>query len=629
MVINPVNLLREEFAAGDTESRMRASSRLRVLACALGPDKTCSELLPAVTEIIQANREADEVLFVMVKSLLTMLDCVGKNYTALCPPFEALSTVEETTVRERAVKGLQELCNKMTPAQCHHDMYPLMKRLADAEWFTPRRSACGLLSPIYNKVDAEKRIEVLDLTKQLVADETPMVRRAVAASLAGMALASGGQQVSINELNPIWAQLTEDPHFSVRIAAVNSTGALVKAMGKDASIQSVVPHVVNVLAVSRGWRVRSALASQLGALAAGLPGVASQHIVATCALLCRDSEDEVAENAIDQAAAIAEAIKNDEGAAGLKAFAEAIIPALNLVAGVEERRMESTPRLRRATARATIKLAACDPVELGSKCTKIWERFFTDNRSKDATDVSRVLIEGLKEILVSLGADFSLSDSSKWGKLVKQMYENSKSKAVDELNAQIMANQGGQSQTQGAMGDALPGDPVETPKWRVRVYIIESLDMLIKADKAQAIQLWAAALSDEAYEVRSSAGRVLDKLCQPNSNAGGAAGVAKDLCPLLVQFYRKSQESNSYQQRISALHSAAVLSKYPAAWSGVQPIFVDALKDNVVNVVLSALQLARKNPEAAKALKAEISALAGKSSDPDVVDLAKAALAVA
>ena len=46
---NPVGLLKDEFASGDVESRLRAASRLKILAQALGPDRTCSELLPAIT----------------------------------------------------------------------------------------------------------------------------------------------------------------------------------------------------------------------------------------------------------------------------------------------------------------------------------------------------------------------------------------------------------------------------------------------------------------------------------------------------------------------------------------------------------------------------------------------------
>lgn len=47
--VNPVALLKDEFASNDMESKLRAASRLRLLAVVLGADKTCSELLPAVT----------------------------------------------------------------------------------------------------------------------------------------------------------------------------------------------------------------------------------------------------------------------------------------------------------------------------------------------------------------------------------------------------------------------------------------------------------------------------------------------------------------------------------------------------------------------------------------------------
>lgn len=413
-------------------------------------------------ELIQANREADEVLFVMSKSVLNLMDCVGNNYSALCAPLEVLSVVEETTVRERAVRGLQEVCKRMSPSVCYRDMFPLMKRLAEAEWFTPRRSACGLLSPIYNKVEMPQRSEVLDTMNHLVADETPMVRRAVAAAMAGMAMAQNGNQVAVSQLSPIWMTLTEDPHFSVRVAAVNATGALVTAIGKDAALASILPHISNNLSTSRGWRVRNALAGQLGTLSKSLPGSASSHIVPICATLLRDYEEEVIESTMNQLATVTEAIKKDEGNAGLKVLNDSLIRVLYYVSGVEERRTEPSPRIRRAVARCTLAMAAVDPQVLGSSCVRIWEKFFTDTKSKDYADVSRITMDGLRTILLSLGNEFSFADSSKWGKLLRQLYENSKSKAVDEINAQILANQSGQTQAQ-AMGDALPGDPVEAP----------------------------------------------------------------------------------------------------------------------------------------------------------------------
>lgn len=549
------------------------------------------------------------------------MDYVGQEYSALCPPLEVLAVVEETTVRERAVRGLQDICSKMSPAQCHQEMLPLMKRLAEAEWFTPRRSACGLLNPIYNKVDVAQRAEVLETMNHLVADETPMVRRAVAASLGGMAMAPGGNQVAVEKLSPVWMTLTEDPHFSVRVAAVSSTGALVSAMGKQASLATVMPHVTKGLAPSRGWKVRNALAGQLGALSSGLAGCAVEQIVPICVELCRDYEDDVSESAMGQLLSVAQAIKRDEGDAGLAIFAQNIFPVLEYMAGVEERRTEMSPRIRRTVARTTINLAAFDPKVLGHKCLNVWEYFLNDTVSKDATDVSRVTMEGLHDILRTIGSDFSLSGSSKWGNIIKAMYENSKSKAVDEVNARIAANQNGQAQN--PMGDALPGDPVETPKWRVRVYIIENMNSLIKADKPQAVQLWSTALYDEACEVRQAAGRVLDTLCDASSSLGGAPGVAKEMCPILNQFFRKSQETNSFQHRVAAVRSAAVLSKYPPTWTACQSIIGEALKDPVTNVTLAALTMAKEFPQVASTFQNEITALT-KSSDPDVADFARA-----
>lgn len=599
-------------------------SRLKTLATALGSDKTANELLPELTELIQQHREEDEALYVLAKSLTTMLDLVGKNYHALCGPFEALATVEETTVRERAVRGLQETCAKMTPAQCYQHMFPLLKRLAEAEWFTPRRSSCGLLAPVYSKVEPSHRQEVLDIVTHLVADETPMVRRAVAASLAGIAT-TGGPQVTINTLTPIWVQFTDDPHFSVRVAAVNVTGAMIQAMGKDAALLHIIPHVAASLTVSRGWRVRNALATQLGVMAKGLPGVASSKITPLCVQLCRDFEDDVSENALNQLAIIAQAIQKDEGVSGLKVFAEACIPVLEYQAISDDRRTESAPRLRRAVAKATLEFAKIDPQHLGSRCLKMWEAIFLDFKSKESSDVSRTLIGGLGDILKSIGSDLSLGESSKWGKLIRSLYEGSKAKAVDEVNAANALNSGQSQNAAAAMGDALPGDPVETPKWRVRVSVVDNINNLAAVDKAYATHVFASALSDEAFEVRASASTALVRLCRNDSAVGGPAGVAKDFCPLLIQFFKKSQETNSYQQRLGAARAAAALAPYGAAWSAVQQLFLDALKDPVSNVVLGTLAAAKAHPEVIKHVKSEIEALS-KSSDQDIRDAAKALL---
>jgi hypothetical protein len=65
-----ISLLQEEFAAGDMESKVRACTHVPAIATVLGPERTCSELLPALAQLVGSYREADEVLFVLSKSAI-------------------------------------------------------------------------------------------------------------------------------------------------------------------------------------------------------------------------------------------------------------------------------------------------------------------------------------------------------------------------------------------------------------------------------------------------------------------------------------------------------------------------------------------------------------------------------
>ncbi|CAH8532610.1 unnamed protein product [Schistosoma turkestanicum] len=73
---------------------------------------------------------------------------------------------------------------------------PLLHRLATGDWFTSRTSACALFSVVYPRVRSSKRWELLDFLRRLAKDETPMVRRAVAARLGELALAMSVGQSS-------------------------------------------------------------------------------------------------------------------------------------------------------------------------------------------------------------------------------------------------------------------------------------------------------------------------------------------------------------------------------------------------------------------------------------------------
>jgi hypothetical protein len=150
-----------------------------------------------------------------------------------------------------------------------------------------------------------------------------------------------------------------------------------------------------------------------------------------------------------------------------------------------------------------------------------------------------------------------------------------------------------------------------------------SIDALLRHDKAYGMQVWSQALGDESQEVRVAAGEALVLLCNSGSAAGGAAGVIKDFCPLLSQFWAKAKEpgKGSYQHRITVAKICALLSVFDSVWKVVSSMFVEALKDSVPNVVLAALSSALAAPELRKSLKAEIAELKSHSS----ADIAAAA----
>ncbi|CDY24398.1 BnaCnng04650D [Brassica napus] len=61
----------------------------------------------------------------------------------ILPPLESLCTVEETSVRGKAVDSLCKIGSQMKESDLVNSFVPLLKRLAAGEWFAARVSACG------------------------------------------------------------------------------------------------------------------------------------------------------------------------------------------------------------------------------------------------------------------------------------------------------------------------------------------------------------------------------------------------------------------------------------------------------------------------------------------------------
>lgn len=82
------------------------------------------------------------------------------------------------------------MSTNLTSAQIDEHFIPLLRRLSTGDWFTSRTSACALFAAAYPNAAPEAQEEMRRLFAALVADDTPMVRRAAARAL-GVSLCAG------------------------------------------------------------------------------------------------------------------------------------------------------------------------------------------------------------------------------------------------------------------------------------------------------------------------------------------------------------------------------------------------------------------------------------------------------
>lgn len=101
--------------------------------------------------VIECLDDEDEVLLVLAEEIGRLVEHVGGPEFAhtLLSPLELLASVEETVVRDKAVESLVGIAGFLTEDQIETYVYPLIQRLAQGDFFTPKTSACGLFAVAY------------------------------------------------------------------------------------------------------------------------------------------------------------------------------------------------------------------------------------------------------------------------------------------------------------------------------------------------------------------------------------------------------------------------------------------------------------------------------------------------
>lgn len=361
------------------------------IAQALGPVRTREELIPFLTDTLD---DEDEVLMILAEELGNFLNLVGGDEFAfsLLNPLQALATVDESCVRDKAIHSICQVVPRMNSDQIETHFVPLIESLSTKDWFTSRVASCHLFSVAYAAISKQQPQSALSclphlrkLFIQLCSDDTPMVRRSAALNLSSFVeqmnttttttvaepktadnttdspSSPSSTKVIETEMLPIFVSLSTDGQDSVRLQTIENAITFAQKLSSSSSaqleiIQNQVIPVVLTTAADRSWRVRWSVANKYPELCQAMPASLLEMMHATMSSafekLLQDSEAEVRTAAAFKVSTVVQVLVSRlPGALSLSLFLEKLVPCFQSLA------TDTSEHVRSAFASVVMKMA--------------------------------------------------------------------------------------------------------------------------------------------------------------------------------------------------------------------------------------------------------------------------------
>lgn len=572
--LDPLKLLQEDLKDDDYEQAIASIKRLSTIGLALGPARTRSELVPFLLEY--SDQDNDEALTAIAAQLGDFADVIGgpTHVPTLLPLLEKLAGEEECVVRNAAVKSLSKLTPSFDKADIPTKLIPLIRRLANGDWFTTRVSACGLFPHVYASCTESVQEELRSLFNNLCNDDTPMVRKAAYQNLGEFA-SNVQKQFFKSDIVPILKALSTDDMDSMRIYTIECCSSLSKKVEAADLIGTLMP-LIDALQDDTSWRVRKSFCKNCAELCRNVgEATASKRILPLFAKLLKDKEAEVR-----QTAALVMAEVSKECKSGV---AELIVPCLDVLA------TDQVQAVRVAFSKSLIELAG----PLGKEAAaRILTPLILQLCKDEAYEVRNYVISNIDLLADAVGSG-GLQTS-----LLPAMLELSKD-----------------------------------PKWRVRMAVISKSSMLAKhlgvktfEKKLQSVMI--NSLSDHVYAIRERSCAQIGEIVAEY----GGKWAAERFFPSAFAIYDKT---TNYLHRMTCL---LVISACAASCSSdviekhLLPLVLQACTDDVPNVRLMAAKtckelIPRADASSLSKLKPALDRLT-KDTDGDAAFFSTAALAL-
>jgi len=255
--LDPLDLLRADMKEDDIEQVVQSINRMRLIALALGPERTRKDMIPYLQEYAAVDR--DEAQAAVARQLGDFVDLVGgpEHASILLPILEIHCGLEETLIREAAVGSLAKIVPRLPAKEVLAKVFPMIKRMMGAEFFPPRVSAAGTFAPTYPNVPEDVQTELRNMLKELCKDETPMIRKAAFIGLADLIQHLSKESI-IAEFLPLVKGLSEDDVDNMRLHTIECCAAIASRFDPAENVQHVFP-ILHTLQDDGSWRVRQQL----------------------------------------------------------------------------------------------------------------------------------------------------------------------------------------------------------------------------------------------------------------------------------------------------------------------------------------------------------------------------------
>jgi len=296
-----LEFFKEEIRNESAAIKIDAVNRLNLIASALGPARTVSELIPYVTQVVQEEPlcNDEEFLFSMARQYSVLSQYMDGHDELLIAPLEHLAAQEETVIRDQAIQSLCSVVEKK-PSLAPEYLVPTFHRLAtETDFFTARVSACSLLPTAYRFANEDQKAGLRKAYQTLLYDDTPMVRRAAAQKMRDLISVCDKQDLLLADMLTVYKQLSqEDTQDTIRVACVHTTLVMAKMFNPDENRQHTI-SVIKDAAEDRSWRVRLTVAKNFDALCQAYgPEIVDSHLMQPFIQLLQDGEQEVRKEAV-------------------------------------------------------------------------------------------------------------------------------------------------------------------------------------------------------------------------------------------------------------------------------------------------------------------------------------------